>query len=718
MKKKLILVLIIVLISILPYYAVCETFQNYLPSDTAAGYLYDTCPWREDGLAVLGSNGIWLFQPLEKTLNPVFRFEKMPIDSSTGKVFCPDRIFSSEKNLYLFSSRSGQCFVLKDHSLESTFEELTELFFYDDQSETKRKTLINLVPGNNGAFLLLESITFTDGLTHELYFINPENRVIHQFGKIDINILYSCSGNTLLAGKVSDDRNLLQLYLIDTEKGTISEWIDHSYSAEAVGFVKNENILCYIDEGGQLFIKRDSHIFTVASIPYEHFSSSARCLLWGNHYIFLQEGVLNLRELNYTPHNIVTLRILGHVSNQIIREYMAKRPDINIVFDSREDQFLGLQEALLSKDSQIDLFVVESDGLYNAVIEKGYAAPLTNSAKLTEKTVAFYPWVKSILQKDEKLFAIPVGVKSEYWTLNRTMWEKIGMIDDPQTYTDIFDAMILWDDQYADKYPQHSLFESMDGTIGMIRAIIRQYLLLHEDWNAPVDFNTDEFRTAIINVMDHSEIFIYDGESIPLIMNYPQYLGQGYNDSDIVESIIPPSLTENSEQAVRSTLEMLMVNPLSVHPEESILFLEFYLDHLDTEISYQIDASLTMPLRKKDYEETVRRIRDQIQFIQAQQAKTDDSEAVNTFQKILDKLELQLQREENEWLYSPVDIEIYHRIANKIVVPTRTVYPEGSGNHTEAFDQVIDRFANENLSIDQFIRDLNEKSRIIFLEAM
>ena len=38
----------------------------------------------------------------------------------------------------------------------------------------------------------------------------------------------------------------------------------------------------------------------------------------------------------------------------------------------------------------------------------------------------------------------------------------------------------------------------------------------------------------------------------------------GYNDPDIVDSIVPPSLTETPDQAVRGTLEMLMVNPLSI----------------------------------------------------------------------------------------------------------------------------------------------------------
>lgn len=409
----------------------------------------------------------------------------------------------------------------------------------------------------------------------------------------------------------------------------------------------------------------------------------------------------------------VTLKILGGISESIVSAYQAENPIVRIVFDTRKDSFLGLQEALIT-DDDIDLFLVRSDGIYTQVVEKGYAADLSNADNLVQRVSALYPWARNLLLQNDRLYAIPVGITCDYWTINRTKWQELGFGDYPRTYDELFRIAEAWEENYARDYLSYNLFECPEGMPGMLRTIIRQYLLAHEDWSAPVDFDTEEFRTAVQSVLDHPSIFNYDGERLTLIMSYPQYLGTGYNDDDLVKSFLPPALTEQAEQVVNASIELLIMNPTSVHQEEAAKFMAFYLENLDPLTAYLLDASRTEPLRPQNYETARKDLTGQIDTLNSQITLSDDAEAKKTEE--LQALQQRLARLESSWRFSQEDIEIYQAIAARVVVPTRTIYPMDSDVFSAIFDELTEQLAAGSMSVDLFIRLLNEKTRIIFAE--
>lgn len=409
----------------------------------------------------------------------------------------------------------------------------------------------------------------------------------------------------------------------------------------------------------------------------------------------------------------ITLKILGSVSESIVNAYLAENPNVRIVFDTREESFLGLQEALLT-NADIDLFLVKSDGIYTQVVEKGYAADLSHSDSLVQHVSSLYPWARELLLQDSKLYAIPISIACEYWTINRTMWKELGLGNYPRTYDELFRIAENWEANYAGDYLSYNLFECPDGMPGMLRTMIRQYLLAHEDWSAPVDFDTDEFRTAVQSVLEHPNIFNYDGERLTLIMSYPQYLGTGYNDEDVVESFLPPALTEQADQVVNASLELMALNPASAHQAEAIAFMTFYMENLEPLTAYLLDASRTEPLRPQNYEASLKRLTEQMDSLKSQLALTDDAKAKQAEE--LQVLQQRYARLENNWLFSQEDIGIYRAIAAKVVVPTRTIYPTGNDTFSAIFDELTEQLAAGSMSLEMFIRLLNEKTRIIFAE--
>lgn len=409
----------------------------------------------------------------------------------------------------------------------------------------------------------------------------------------------------------------------------------------------------------------------------------------------------------------ITLRILGGVSERIISAYEMENPHVNILLDSRESTFLGLQQALLSGDG-IDLFLVTSDGLYTQVVEKGYAADLSTSAALSRRTASLHPWAQALLVQQGALCAVPVSLQSNYWTINRSKFQQLSLGDAPATYDDLFLLAEAWKDTYAEDYPEYCLFDCADGLSGMLCSMLRQYLLVHEDWSAPVNFDTPEFRKAIQSALDHGDIYPQNGEQLPLLMSYPQYLGTGYNDGDVVASILPPALTAGAAQAVSASMELLVMNPSSAHQAQALDFLEFYVAHWDDLLAYQLDAACTTPLRPPEHETTLARLDCQIAEAE-QQLIAADSESTPALQDTLAVLRRRRAAQEQRWRFSAEDISIYQRIAAKILVPTRTIFP-AAGANAEVFTTLADRLAAGSISLEQFIHALNQRAEAMFYE--
>lgn len=149
-----------------------------------------------------------------------------------------------------------------------------------------------------------------------------------------------------------------------------------------------------------------------------------------------------------------------------------------------------------------------------------------------------------------------------------------------------------------------------------------------------------------------------------------------------------------------------------------MLFLEFCMDHMDTQLRYRIDTSCTQPVRSSYYEESKDDIQQEMERVQETINATRDNASLRDLQAELEQLSQRLQNlEENSWEISKEDVALYQQIAPYVKVPLDTIYPEGENAATTAIDQIISRYASRQLSLDNFIRIMDEKARMIYLEA-
>lgn len=714
MRRIISLFIALTLILIVPSAQGEHTYLS-LDNQSAAGSLRDACVW-QDKLVILGSNGIYLYWPDTGEMEELLKFSidllRNPIETDYRLL---NRVFVQDDQIFVFASNSMAFYRIADHMAYPCFESLPGTMSIEEDGDQLSMNYISDVSSSEIYLLVCSPIAEDNNQANYLFSLDIATETVLEFGVLPVDTLYSVFGKKLLAGKFDENRENQSLWLIDPETGNVESMNDDFYSREAAGFWMTDDGILYFAEGGRVKKEQNGTVTTVAFLPFQNVWPSSRAFMLENCYALLQDSVLAVRSTDSDQNEQTTIRILGDISDRIVQEYCFENPDVNIIFDSRAQQFQGLQSALLAGDSNVDLFVVSSDDLYYDVISKGFAASLSDSEILQSLTAGYYPWAKKILFQSEELCAIPVGIISDYWTGNQTKWQELGFEYYPQTYDELFENAERWKEEFADEYPEYCLFESIGGLSGVIQTVVHQYLLEHEDWQKAVDFDTSEFREIIQSILAHRGIFDGEESGMPLIMNYSQYLGKGYNDEDLVESILPPALSSDSAQVVNGSMDLLVLSPRSQHREQAIRFMEYYLSHLDPLIMYQIDSSKTEPLRQDGYSETINTLEEQKSYLKSWISSLSDDEKITELQSSLEDIQKRINIQNSLWRFSIDDIQIYRQIAEHIHIPMRTIYPT-SGNASEVFTSVIDSFVSDSISLDLFIRSLNEKARMIFME--
>lgn len=709
MKKMLLTILIALLVFPISCYA--EPISTALLNEEFAGSIQDAILF-ENGMAVMGSKGLFLWQPDSGESTQILAASAYP--EAYGMAMC-----ARQNELLLLDSTTGSFYQVADGQANMIGQLPEDVFFYDDRGDLTPKTIISCLAVEDKLYLLLNSFTFENGDTYELYIVESDCQTVAVVEAGEIRILWSTDGENLLIGQLAD--GVLRPCLYDPKNQNVLRVWEDVDAAQGIGFVfdSDSDMLYYTADSGKVYAKAEGKSATIcAYMPFKYQYSSDKGLLWNSQtYAYLGSGSLFLREIQQGGATAVTLNIMGTPDADILMQFAAQHPDISINLQNRTEDILSLQQSMVAADGSIDLYIIASDGVYADVQEKGYAAALNDSDVLMSYVASYYPWVQETLMLGEQLIAVPASVSVEHWTLNRTRWQALGLGEAPSTLGELFTISEVWQDEYADDYAGYCLFDCRDGLEGVLQDIIRQYLLEHETWEAPVTFDTAEFREVVAAAWEHRDTFVSAGDDNPLLMNYPQYFGTGWNDEDVVASFVPPALTESSPQVIRGTMDLFILSPASKHKAEALIFLEFYAANLNNTTKCRLDSSCSEPIRASWYEAAHQARLDQIAALQLQLNDTEDAGDRRDIESSIEILQEQDQRsQENEWEISVEDIAIYHDIAAHVMIPLRTIYPKDNSAKTQSIDDVVSRFASGQITIDEFVRQLDEKARMIYSE--
>ncbi len=537
--------------------------------------------------------------------------------------------------------------------------------------------------------------------------------------------------NVLVAGNLTDISSISAApegLLLTNRSGEVSLYSPTLRStlrtfqpkSKGTGYVWDGESLCYVDSKGQLCREKDGTVEVKAYLPVMYMDSSARAQRHGDTYALVSGGTLYLRDTSGDGHAEQTLlRIMGLDQQDIATRYIAEHPETAVQLVSAGSDFSSIQMSITSGDT-IDLYVVSAPGALADLVDKGYAAPLTDPT-LVDLANQLYPAFQQAVIRDGQLMAFPVSILPDTWTLNRTKWAEAGLGAEPTTYGEIFAAARLWAEEKAEDFPDFCLMTTPLGFEGLISDMIRQQVLAQEAAGEPVTFDTPAMREALQSALDCRSLLegIEDeGMYMPLVMGYSQYMGAGYNDSDLVVNMLQPALSDGSARTTPVTLQVFVLNPRSAHKEEAMGFIRYFYDHMYDTTRYELTATLSEPLRTKGFEEKQQEAREEIAQLSAQLATLSEADK-KTAQERIALLERQMdRREETWWAVTKEDVTIWQGIAEHLTVPLRTLYAGYSAQRAQdaALQQVIHRFCQGQLSMDQLLKELQQKGDMMILE--
>lgn len=706
MRKKCLFFIVCILMLACYSSSVKAEINSALLADGETGSIVDFCLW-EDSYIVLGSKGIFEWKPASLSLKCIKNEKELPDTVRKSLVQLEGTICFWQGELCIADPSNGSIWQVKDLT-GPVFVIPENDFLYDEPQGVMRKKIRRIFSIGNEIWFLLNSFTFENGNTNELYYMTPDRRfelynepdLLDAFPALDGILLQKAVGQDTIYTFLNDEKHEKLVAIPETEEEIITGFAWDNKTGFFYGVAEN----------GQVY--RQGQPCTI--LPFPVCYKDGKGIVVNNTYAYLQDGSLVVRNLSEKSPCQKELRIMGKPDNEeLILQYQVMHPDIKIIIDPRSEDFYGLQEAAISLDSDVDLFLVNSDNLYARMLEKGYVKDLDQSSKLVGLAKQFYPWLRENVFCGDSLTAWPLSVNAEFWTINRTLWTYFGLGNYPTTWQEMLSLMMEWNtSQNAVDYPELCFLECDEGFPGIVSTVIHQYLLEYEKNDEMVEFNTKEFRDVLQVLYDYQDVFVETQGKMPLIMTYPQYLGIGRNDADIVESFLPPALTSGGKSQVRTSAQLLTINITSKNYDEALSFLEFVADHTTHEMQYMMYENMTNPLRPDDYAQEQEKLLEEIAFLE--ELIIDDSEKIQ--EQIRIRQEAYESNEKDYWTVSPEDLTVWIPLVSHFVMPLETVYPDDNSAEMQSFKTLINKFTDGALTPDRMIIELNNCAAMIYYE--
>jgi ABC-type glycerol-3-phosphate transport system substrate-binding protein len=663
-------------------------------------------------LAVFQQSGISLFAPENSAERSLWER-------------CVSRIFILNGKLMGIHQYTGQLWDLSDEEQKALIKLPHEQFFYTDQDNEHPKELVNALSYKDSLVLALKSFTFEDGEKVELYMWNLDDSEMQLLNTPKCSAVWQGPNDTLIM-RLSEDKKII-LYDIQPQSETKTLWEENSEETLS-GCVWNEDTktLLFINEDGKIMMSENGgEAVSKGHLPVDFtMDNSKGWLLKDGRYMYLSFGSLYIRSIETAEKaEQKELKIAGYPDSRIVSKFSLERPDVSIAVKDDFNGFLSIQKAMVSGDYSNDIYMLNTNLSYGNVVKKGYAEPLNGSEILMKNAEKFYPAIKDAVCIEGKLYGYPANVIPQCWTINQTKWEEFNLGEYPKTIEDLIEVIKLWNDKkHEEEQQEYTLFESAGGFRKIAAFAVKQYLLGNNANGEMANFDTDDFKNVLTLLWDNKELFEeeLDSDRMPIIMTYFQYYGTGYNDSDKVVSVIPPLFNANSNRLVGASMDVLVVNPLSKNKQEAIEFLEFYAENADTIKKYSLSPADNKPVRSSGFENLQAATLEKIEFLKNSLDNAADEFERRGIQELIDREQRDYNyREENSWDVTQEGIEIYKKIANSFEFPLNSVFTDDSlRGEDQAIYQVINEFADGVLPMDMFIKTLNEKARLIYLEGV
>lgn len=419
---------------------------------------------------------------------------------------------------------------------------------------------------------------------------------------------------------------------------------------------------------------------------------------------------------------------------------VAEHPELNVTLASEYPQTMEeLTTAMVSGTGSMDVLCLTTS--YNPVerlIDKGYAAGLSGYPELMAVAGRMDPRFTQSVMRDGKLYALPVALSTNTLGVNADVMEKLGLTESdlPATWLEFLDFAANYYYDYGEENADVALMD-LNMRRSLFQMIRDQYVAAQLRDTGSVSFDTPLFRKLMqaLEAIDFTELDPYEvkGDKIwegndanefyekqQLFTRYSEASPRAMDQSGYGRSNQPLILRLDSETepVLPVSMTVMIVNPRSTRMDQAAAYLTAYAGHYDAEtenIMFFPDQNDPVPnsyyeVQKQSYEESLRDVDSRIE-------KADESEKASLretreqIQGYLDELENQRMSVTEEM------IQAYReQVAPYLYVTPQT--PLTNPESSNELDTLTSQYLDHAIDLDTYIREMNQRVRMMMLEDM
>ena len=426
-----------------------------------------------------------------------------------------------------------------------------------------------------------------------------------------------------------------------------------------------------------------------------------------------------------------TLTLIGSWRDAAARKFTQENPDIPLIFSEQYYGMAQLGQAMVSGDTTIDVIRTSVANGFDNLLEKGYCADLSSSQKLMDYVNSLYPALRDEVMKDGKLYAIPVSLYGSTLSYMPSKLEEIGLTEEdmPTTFVELCEFITRWNNEWIDDENKTNVMPfctTMSNRSVVFDLMLKAYLDYYDAKGEPLTFDTPEFNAMLtaLDSMDASNLDMPANMSDQEYDEYYQLYSGVFVDRGLLSTAegeyaavpLKLSIGEGKDFTVGTTMEVLFVNPRCANLPEAIKLLECYVDTLDDSYKILMCPDCNDPVENQYYQDTLKNFQDSLAELQEQLKTADDAEKrdpEDTIKYYEDSLN---NKESFRWDYSAQTIAQYREIGDHVFARHANVLYSAGNDTSTQLRSLHERYVQKQITRDQYIKELNQKARMIVLE--
>ncbi len=426
-----------------------------------------------------------------------------------------------------------------------------------------------------------------------------------------------------------------------------------------------------------------------------------------------------------------TLTLIGSWRDAAARKFTQENPDIPLIFSEQYYGMAQLGQAMVSGDTTIDVIRTSVANGFDNLLEKGYCADLSSSQKLMDYVNSLYPALRDEVMKDGKLYAIPVSIYGSTLSYMPSKLEEIGLTEEdmPTTFVELCEFITRWNNEWIDDENKTNVMPfctTMSNRSVVFDLMLKAYLDYYDAKGEPLTFDTPEFNAMLtaLDSMDASNLDMPANMSDQEYDEYYQLYSGVFMDQGLLSTAegeyasvpLKLSIGEGKDFTVGTTMEVLFVNPRCANLPEAIKLLECYVDTLDESYKILMCPDCNDPVENQYYQDTLKNFQDNLAELQEQLKTADDAEK-RDLEDIIKYYEDSLNNKESfRWDYSAQTIAQYREIGDHVFARHANVLYSAGNDTSTQLRSLHERYVQKQITKDQYIKELNQKARMIVLE--